>query len=61
MLSVFKKRQTLGLYSKAFKFRSMLKKRLVEIAVLLATDTLEPFPPAEMKKAFYSPNFIVPK
>lgn len=27
----------------------------VEIAVLLAKDTIEPVPPAEMKKGFYSP------
>ncbi|KAL0147058.1 hypothetical protein M9458_057582, partial [Cirrhinus mrigala] len=32
-----------------------------EIAVLLAKDTIEPVPPAEMKSGFYSPYFIVPK
>ncbi|KAL0152613.1 hypothetical protein M9458_052336 [Cirrhinus mrigala] len=32
-----------------------------EIAVLLAKDTIEPVPPAEMKSGFYSPYFIIPK
>lgn len=34
---------------------------LVEIAVLLVKDAIEPVPPAEMKKGFYSPYFTVPK
>ncbi len=32
-----------------------------EIAVLLAKDTIEPVPPAEMRQGFYIPYFIVPK
>ncbi len=34
---------------------------LAEIAVLLATDAIEPVPPADMMMGFYSPYFIVPK
>lgn len=33
----------------------------VEITVLLAKDAIEPVSQAEMKKAFYSPYFIIPK
>ncbi len=32
-----------------------------EVAVLLAKDTIQPAPPAEMESGFYSPYFIVPK
>lgn len=31
-----------------------------KIAVLLAKDTIEPVPPAEIKSGLYSPYFIVP-
>ncbi len=34
---------------------------LVEIAVLLAKNAIEPVPPADMRSGFYSPYFIVPK
>ncbi len=47
------------------QFTSVLNKDApvlrAEIAVLLAKDTIEPVPPAEMKSGFYSPYFIVPK
>lgn len=33
----------------------------MELLVLLAMDTIEPFPPADMKAEFYSSYFIVPK
>ncbi len=32
-----------------------------ETAVLLAKDTIETVPPADMRSGFYSPDFIVPK
>ncbi len=50
---------------RGIRFTSVLNKDApvlrVEVAVLLAKDAIEPFPPAEMKSGFYSPYFIVPK
>ncbi len=47
------------------RFTSVLNKDApvlrAEVAVLLAKDTIEPVPSAEMKSGFYSPYFIVPK
>ncbi len=50
---------------RGIRFTSVLNKDApvlrAEVAVLLAKDSIEPVPPAEMKSGFYSPFFIVPK